>query len=119
MAYKRLPELKQLQKSGWSKDRLSNAIGISDTTLNKILDGAKISKRTEMSIDYFLDNQERPDLTVETLIEYKNNNKMSIEKLSEAIGVSPKTICNTIKFRPVSDSTLKLINNFLKKVCVM
>ena len=116
MAYKRLSELKELQRNGWSKDRLSKKIGISSTTLNKVLEGKPIFKRTEITIDYFLDNPEKPDLTIESLIEYKNNSKKTLKELSESIGVSFKTICNTLKFKPVSDTTLKLINNFLEKV---
>lgn len=116
MAYKRLSELKELQNSGWSKDRLSKKIGISSTTLNKVLEGKQIFKRTEITIDYFLDNPEYPDLTIESLIEYKNNSQKSVREISESIGVSFKTIYDVINFKPVSDTTLKLINNFLEKV---
>jgi len=118
MAYKRLAELKKLQESGWSKDRLSKNIGISDSTLIKVLDCKEVSRRTEMTIDYFLDNLNDPEVTVNKLIEYKQSSKTSIEKLSESIGVSPKTIFNVINLQPVSDGTIKLIENFLKKVCV-
>jgi hypothetical protein len=114
--YKRIQELKDLQRSGMSDYKISAKIGISNITFDNVINGKNIYKRTEKAIDYFLDNQDRSNKIIQSLIYYKKDSKISIIDLAKQVGISEKTICNTMKFRPVSDSTLKLIENFLTKI---